>query len=41
MLQAPTSILVPQRSGGASMHYGARQREDRSLRGLDDAGESH
>ena len=31
------SILAPQRSEGASMRYGARQREDRSLRGLDDA----
>lgn len=31
------SILAPQHSGGASMRYGARQREDRSLRGLDAA----
>ena len=35
------SILAPQCSGGASMRYGAKQREDRSLRGLDDADESH
>ena len=32
-----TSILAPQRSGGASMRSGGKQREDRSLRGLDDA----
>ena len=32
-----TSILAPQRSEGASMRSGGRQREDRSLRGLDDA----
>lgn len=35
------SIFAPQRGGGASMRSGDRQREDRSLRGLDDADESH
>ena len=33
------SILALQRSEGASMRCSGRQREDRSLRGLDDAGE--
>lgn len=32
------SILAPQRSEGASMRYRGRQRDDRSLRGLDAAG---
>ena len=32
------SILAPQRSGGASMRCSGRQRDDRSLRGLDAAG---
>lgn len=33
------SILAPQRSGGASMRCSGWQRDDRSLRGLDAAGE--